>query len=461
MKGIDLAQDLRWFGVGALVLVSLLTFPANLDPSLPLNASWAFGGAAVAHTIWPLFGLGMLAYMVGLYPRLASVTPHYFVVSLVGFAVLALIGGWPFFTVDPREYILLGHALSLGLDPLKAPYGALSVMRHFPPMRYAVFPHLLDPYGPVFWVMARGLAVFPWQVGLWVWRMACAGAYVVGGFLLLKLTGKERIGLVALAWASPLVSCLLVQAAHNTVFALTFLFLEAFIVTQKADHPWAPAAAGGLAALSSGVTFLTLAPAAVLLLGFASRGWKKTLLSLGTAFAALTLSYTTYGPPWLALGNLFSSRGQLRQGFIGLRLVLETVFSAHLSFVLWAFAVAAAGVAIYVLSVRTAVEKRQGPRLLMTTGVVSLLPLVVTQNINAWYLIPALALGVGLGRTRWAWAFIPFMWYAGFGGYVLLGLQHPVSLIRVSTGAVAIALAGLLVHAILRRLGVLGRCEGA
>lgn len=393
------------------------SFPAATHSLLPRQV-WTLDGNPLTRDALMLWASGALGYLVGVLLLGRALRWRVVLGLCLALAVSSVFVGWPMLTADPREYILLAHAETLGLDPLRAPYGSIKAMAAFAPMRLAAYRHFMNPYGPAFWGLMRVLGVLPWQLGLWAWHVFCAVAYVASAYVLLRLHGRGRAGLVALAWVNPVVAVLMVGAAHNTVVVVLPLAVSA-LLTLYGRTEWRTVAAAALAALAVGVSLVGLGVAVGLVATAFRSGWRRGVGAALVFGAVLTALYAPYGPVWKGILNDFGPSGQVDQSFISLAAALHLGLSWYWVAVVWLIVVVGAawfGLKIVVLDV----QRGRGAGVLTSLAVLGLLPLLPVTSVMGWYVIPSMAFGVR--RPVWVTAGDLFAWLAAVGGFQLVGV---------------------------------------
>ena len=411
---------MRW-GFAALV-AGLALYGGGCAASVPVALHPEMGAAAKDPVFWTatyLWTAGCALTTAGLWWTRSWWTGRRVMALAAAFAAMSVAVGWPILSADPREYVLLAHAETLGLNPLRAPYGSIAAMGSFLPMRLAGYPHLLDPYGPVFWMLMRVLGVLPWGAALWVWHGACALAYVGGTWLVVRLYGRRQAGLVALAWCNPVTALLMVGAAHNTVLVALALFGAAYLA--RGAGGWQGPAAAGLAAVGVCVNLVGIGIAAGLVAYAFRRGGRAGALSVGTFLVAFTALYAPYGPAWRAFTNMLSPAGQMHQAFISLVAGLTLVLPHGAAGIVW-MACAGLGALVGWRLVAIDLQRAARQRALEVVAMLGLLPLLCVASVMGWYVVPSMAFGAR--RPAWVVAGATFAWLSAAGGFQLLGVRQ-------------------------------------
>jgi hypothetical protein len=214
-------------------------------------------------------------------PRL----PAAVVWTSVAAAQLVLVLGPPLPLTDVFNYLHYGRMPALyGLNPYHAlPLAAAAD----PAYRFSNWHHLPSPYGPLFTVLAEGLAPLGLIASYWTWKAIVLASSL--GVLAIVAWAASRAGrspqaAVAFVGLNPLVLVYGIGGLHNEpLMLLTVVGAVALVLRGRAAQEgtgW-DAAAGACAALAVGIK-----PSAALVVALVVLGARRRLWALAGAAAA-------------------------------------------------------------------------------------------------------------------------------------------------------------------------------
>jgi hypothetical protein len=217
-------------------------------------------------------------------PRL----PAAVVWAAVAAAEVLLVLGPPLSLTDVFNYLHYGRMQALyGLNP----YHALPVAAALDPAyRFSNWHHLPSPYGPLFTLLAAGLAPLGLVASYWVWKAIVIASSL--GTLAIVAWAAKRLGrspqaAVALIGLNPLVLVYGIGGLHNEPLMLLAVVGAVALIIRGRDgeSPGWDVAAGACAALAAGIK-----PSAVLVVALVVLGARRRLWALaGAALAGLTV----------------------------------------------------------------------------------------------------------------------------------------------------------------------------
>jgi alpha-1,6-mannosyltransferase len=261
----------RWIGVAAAVVLAASSWGSGSRPTLNRHILWpglewwsAKGGSPVA----ALVSLVAMAVLLLAWWRLraAAVTVRWWWTTAAAW-FLSLVASVPLYSRDLYSYAAQGALWQQGLSPYEHTVSELDS-----PWRHSTAPtwlHSTAPYGPVFLLVARGVATVSgghlW-VALLLLRLVAVVGVVVIAWAVADLA--RRLGTVSaeratwLAVATPLVGAHFVSGGHNDALMVGGM-LAALVLALRRRLVWA-AVLVGLAAMVK-LTAIVALPFVVLL----------------------------------------------------------------------------------------------------------------------------------------------------------------------------------------------------
>ncbi|EWT05535.1 hypothetical protein N864_04045 [Intrasporangium chromatireducens Q5-1] len=311
----------RWIGVAAATGLAVASWGSGSRPTLNRHILWpglewwsAQGGSPVA----ALVSLVAMAVLLLAWWRLrtAAVSVRWWWTT-AGAWFVPLLASVPLYSRDLYSYAAQGALWGQGLSPYEHTVSELDS-----PWRDSTAPTWLDstaPYGPVFLLVARGVAAVSgghlW-VALLVLRIVAVVGVVIIAWAVAELA--SRLGVVSaeratwLAVATPLVGAHFVSGGHNDALMVAGM-LAALVLGLRRRLVWA-AVLVGLAAMVK-LTAIVALPFVVLLAASPAFPWDEpvrwrehvagvlrpavvAILAAGATVGAVTLA-TGLGWSWL------------------------------------------------------------------------------------------------------------------------------------------------------------------